>query len=164
MGNERWLPVVGYEGIYEVSDHGRVRNMRGEVRRVAITDWGYEHLGLSKGGVSKDWRVHRLVAMAFVPLIDGKTHVNHINGNKLDNRAANLEWVTKRENEAHANAIGRSHAITNPKRGHKLSVADVAYIRAEYPKGGQSNVLARRFGVHSSYISRVALGLKRERG
>lgn len=163
---EEWRAVVGYEGFYEVSDLGNVRSLRTKrLRRFSITDWGYYHVGLSKNGVAKDWRVHRLVAMAFVPLIDGKTHVNHINGDKLDNRAANLEWVTKRENEEHARLLGRHHAITNPNRGWKLSVADVIDIRSRHASGERVSDIHKDYShVNSCHLYRITQGRGRKLG
>jgi hypothetical protein len=63
---------------------------------------GYHFLGLRVNGVSKKYYIHRLVAMAFIPNQHNKPQVNHINGNKLDNRVENLEWVTNNENKQHA--------------------------------------------------------------
>ena len=112
---EKWLPVVGYEGIYEVSNTGHVRGLRrpknnnggvqiipGRMMTERKNHKGYMTVHLSKDGVQKRVSVHRIVAMAFVENPDGKEQVNHIDGNKLNNRAENLEWVTNNENMQHA--------------------------------------------------------------
>ena len=99
---EKWLPVKGYEGRYEISDLGRVRSLSdGGILRPAVNNNGYSHLTLSKDGKRKDFRVHRLVAQHFIKNDGGKRDVNHKNGIKTDNRACNLEWLTHSENEQH---------------------------------------------------------------
>lgn len=112
----RWLPVVGYEGIYEVSDSGEVRSidrtilsptgkdrfLPGKVIGANIDNAGYLRTRLSRDNKMKNFSVHRLVAMAFIPPIDGKTCVNHKDSNKLNNHADNLEWCTHQENTHHA--------------------------------------------------------------
>lgn len=98
---ERWVKIKGYEERYEISDTGRVRRIDGHIMRSAINQNGYEHIVLSKNGVAKDFRVHRLVAEHFIENKERKRDVNHKNGIKTDNRAANLEWLTHSENELH---------------------------------------------------------------
>ena len=98
---ERWVKIKGYEERYEISDTGRVRRIDGHIMRSAINQNGYEHIVLSKNGVAKDFRVHRLVAEHFIENKEHKRDVNHKNGIKTDNRVANLEWLTHSENELH---------------------------------------------------------------
>lgn len=122
MDRERWLPVVGYEGRYEVSSKGRVRSLTakvfhrhirgaavGYVRKGRILKPGFDRLGYCKvklyaveGTGAKVFAVHRLVANAFVPNSFSKPFVNHKNGLKADNYYKNLEWVTCSENGQHA--------------------------------------------------------------
>ena len=95
---ENWLPVVGYEGLYEVSDLGRVRSLRsGHLLKMA-TNRGYPRVGLNKDGNARAVRVHILVAAAFIgPRPDGQ-EVCHANGVKTDNRVTNLRYDTHAEN------------------------------------------------------------------
>lgn len=111
MQGEEWRAVVGYEGYYEVSNMGNVRSLprqtgkygfNGCWLRPSINEGGYRQVTLSVDGISKTITVHRLVAMAFVPNPDGKPQVNHIDENKLNNNAENLEWVTLHENVLHS--------------------------------------------------------------
>lgn len=113
---EVWKKVRGYDGRYEVSSLGRVRSYANGrwgnkedpiVLKQRNTTNGYLSVYLRKsGGKAKDFRIHRLVAEAFVSNPDAKPDVNHIDGDKHNNCAENLEWVTKSENSIHAFANG----------------------------------------------------------
>lgn len=112
--DEKWLPIKGYEGLYEISDYGRVRslNYRNKgVRKVLschARQGYYIKVALVKNGATKYFRVHRLVAQAFLPPpIEGQTQVEHINTNKIDNRVENLRWCTPKGNMA--NELTRFH-------------------------------------------------------
>ena len=114
MKNEEWRDVVGYEGLYQVSDQGRVkslerkvpkwdgeRTVKERILKPAPTKYGYLQFNLYAGGKQKALTVHRLVCEAFHENPDNKQEVNHINENKTDNRACNLEWCTRTENCNH---------------------------------------------------------------
>lgn len=93
-------PVVGYEGLYEVSDEGDVysltMNLRGPMGLVEH-DGGYLRVALRKSGVAKNLRVHRLVAIAFIDNPNNFPQVHHIDGNKKNNHLSNLEWCDGKE-------------------------------------------------------------------
>jgi hypothetical protein len=93
---------------------------------------------------NKTYKVHRLIAMAFIPNPENKRTVNHKDGNKQNNAANNLEWVTRRENEDHAMANGMK-----PKGerngGAKISDADAEYIRKNYIRRNGVGLLAKKF-------------------
>lgn len=121
---EVWKPIPGYEGFYEVSDFGNIRrnetiteeNSRyGKTRLVmhkarvlkpGKTKRGYLLVVLCRDDGRKSHVVHRLVASAFCKKVDGCEVVNHIDGNKTNNRAENLEWCTQKDNVHHAIRIG----------------------------------------------------------
>lgn len=126
---EAWLDIVGYEGLYQVSNLGRVRsldrgmyvrqdrykqprwtNRKGKILNIYLDGKGYQMVRPSLFGIPKTLMVHRLVAQAFIPNPDNKPAVNHINSNCLDNRAVNLEWCTIAENNHHALTNGRRKA------------------------------------------------------
>lgn len=103
---ETWLPVVGFEGLYEVSDLGQIRSLKCGKRRLmrpGTTSWGYLRVNLTladhKTCVNK--KVHTLVAQAFIPNPENKATVNHKDSNKLNNAVSNLEWNTQIENITH---------------------------------------------------------------
>lgn len=105
--DERWLPVPGYEGLYSISDFGRVRLER--YRRIAQLNElrgktnCYLRIDFSKDGEAKEFLVHRLVMVAFAPITNAeKLQVNHIDGNGRNNRRSNLEWVTASQNARHS--------------------------------------------------------------
>ena len=100
-----WREVEGYEGFYEVSDQGQVRRSgKVNIRKPFIGNSGYPTLSLSKENTQQHHTVHRLVAKAFLP--NRSETVNHINGDKTDNRVENLEWATYSENARHARSTG----------------------------------------------------------
>lgn len=105
LNKEHWRDVAGYEGMYQVSDLGRVRSRKsGEWRvlKVVKSMVGYLLVGLWKDGKKKWFLVHRLVADAFIENDDiGKNEINHINEDKTDNRATNLEWCDRHYNVAY---------------------------------------------------------------
>jgi len=125
---EEWRSVVGHEKTHEVSNLGRVRSKtrlversvprdgsktslytyEGRLIKFYITRKGYHRTSLN----GKKHLVHRLVADAFIPKVEGKTQVNHINGIKGDNRINNLEWCTNAENQSHAWGIGLNKGKT----------------------------------------------------
>ena len=100
---EIWKPIEEVNGIYSVSNMGRVKNNRsGLILKPIKMPKGYTKVNLKINGKSKNKQVHRLVAVAFIPNPKNKTEVNHINGIHDDNRLCNLEWVTGEENRKHA--------------------------------------------------------------
>lgn len=117
---EEWKDIIGYEGYYQVSNHGRVRGVdrsvysnnggyrfcKGRLLTVTKKQNGYIRAELTKCNRKRKILVHRLVASAFIPNPSSKKYINHINGDKADNRVENVEWCTHQENMQHALATG----------------------------------------------------------
>lgn len=95
---EQWKDIRGYEGLYQVSDLGKIRTSKGKNRKQTLNKNGYLYVNLSKNGIAHNYPVHRLVAFAFVKVDDERLTVNHKNEIKTDNRACNLEWMTLEDN------------------------------------------------------------------
>ena len=98
MKNELWKPVKGYEGLYEVSSLGRVRNNKNKILKQFQFQNGYYGITLHKNGVQKTLLVHRLVAETLLQNPDNLSYINHKNEDKTDNRVENLEWCTQKYN------------------------------------------------------------------
>ena len=125
MKNEEWRDVVGYEGLYQVSSEGRVKSLERKDRfgrivkertlKPAVRGKGYLFVVLCASGKTRMFYVHRLVCQSFHENPDNKPQVNHINEDKTDNRACNLEWCTRRENVNHGTRNERSaKALSKP--------------------------------------------------
>ena len=110
MNNEIWKDVVGYEGLYEISNLGRIRSVDrvvegrngivpGKILKTRDNGTGYEKVCLCKSNIKKDLYIHRLVAESFIPNPYGLKDVNHINEIRNDNRSINLEWCTPEYNQ-----------------------------------------------------------------
>lgn len=165
---EDWKPVANWPG-YEVSSLGNVRSLdrhittrtnvrfyKGRILKPTKLKDGYN--GVSFSG-KRTYKIHRLVAQAFIPNPEAKLEVNHKNGNKLDNRVENLEWSTRAENARHAALNGLMAAgERGPYAVHddaKVSAIKAA-IKAN-PEMRHADVGAM-FGVSQTYVSMVARG------
>ena len=122
---------------YQVSDFGKIKNAKGKILKTFINDKGYEIVSLSKNGKQKNERVHRLVATAFIPNEKNKPHINHKDGNKLNNRVENLEWVDRKENIMHRIYSLRLGKIT-PVRCVETDKIYQSQMEAERATGAQN--------------------------
>ena len=107
--SEVWKDIVGYDGLYKISECGEVLNTkRNKLQKSYRHGRGYNRISLTSRGLQRNHYVHRLVGNAFLetPEHIGQTQINHIDGNKNNNHYSNLEWVTPSENMKHAVKIG----------------------------------------------------------
>lgn len=159
--DEIWKPVIGYEGLYDVSNFGRIKIVkRNKIKTQNITKFGYLTFTISKENRIKYVIAHRLVAQAFITNIEKKTQVNHINGIKHDNRVENLEWNTPSENQIHSFHVLNNHApLINIKNTYqyttKLKEKDIKYILQNRSIGVSAIELAKQFNVSCGSINRA---------
>jgi hypothetical protein len=122
---EKWKAVVGYEGLYEVSDEGNVRSvdrvvgtrhLKGRSMKLKKDKYGYLTVGLCMNGRHKYLKIHRLVALAHIPNENDKPHVNHLDEIKHHNHVDNLSWCTPKENANHGTGIARH---SEARKNHK---------------------------------------------
>lgn len=164
--SEEWRDVVGYEGLYQVSDQGRVkslerkdclgRTVKERILKPGVVGDGYLFVVLCAGGKPKTLKVHRLVCQAFHKNPNNKPEVNHVNEDKADNRACNLEWSTRREN--------LNHGTRNIRAGKAISKANSKPL-GQYTLDGElvkiwpsTQEAQRQAGFSQGNISQVANG------
>ncbi len=174
---EQWKPVVGFEGIYEVSSYGRVRSLDryvatgnngkgkrlvpGKVLTPRNDGHGYNALDLRSAGQGKQRfpvKVYRLVAESFLGTPPTPKHVvNHLNGIKSDDRPENLEWATHGENMIHA---GENGLMRNGERSHlsKLTDEQVTRLRSLRSLGATLTELAFWFGITAPTVWAIVNG------
>ena len=166
------IEIQGYEGLYSVTSDGRVwSHPKGtntkNGRWLSLDNSGrYPVVGLMKDGKKKRHLVHRLVAQAYVSNSNNLPQVNHINGNRNDNRAENLEWVTSSENRIHAWNTGlqvatEDHKASARKAGYGrrlLSMEQAKDIRAAYASGDINQYeLAAQYSTSQAVINGIVL-------
>jgi hypothetical protein len=168
---EIWKSIQGYEGSHEISNMGRIRsldrvdcsgrNLKGrELTPFLNKKIGYLQISIKKDGMTKLHRIHRLVAEAFVENPENKSQVNHIDGNKLNNAAFNLEWTTPYENTNHAIDIGLKPSLKGSNGiGSKLTGKQVIEIYKRANDGENQRLLGEEFGVNQRTISAIKHGI-----
>lgn len=164
MSAERWRPIDGTA--HAVSDMGRIRRAlpgpstrTGRILSGSTQRDGYVLVNLSRHGKTRAWLLHRLVAHAFLgPCPQGK-ECNHKNGDKLDNRAANIEYLTRAENMQHAQAAGLlPHYKGGQHPNAKLTNAAARSVKAAMAGGATASVVARKHGVSKSTVYAIVSG------
>lgn len=165
MKNEEWRDVVGYEGLYQVSSEGRVKSLertdrfgrvvKERVLKQDVTHDGYLRVCLYASDKRKWFRVHRLVCEAFRENPEDKPEVNHIDEDKTNNNAVNLEWCTRKENINHGSRNERARKAKSKSVGQ--------YTRdGELIKIWPSTIEAKRqAGFNCGHIYSVANGKRK---
>lgn len=172
---EEWRSIAGFEGYYEVSNHGLIRsvggtkikkngshfNRAGQIIAQRVADHGYVVVMFRKMGKSYLRYVHRLLAQAFIPNPENKGDINHKDGNKANNLIENLEWATRSENIKHS-----YDSLGHPKVSFAGELSAMAKLNNEavrrirrvliprHPIYG-AKALGREYGVDGSLIMRV---------
>lgn len=169
LPTEIWKDILGWEGKYQISSCVRVKSVN---RYVYSKKWnkmafypekimaqsdnceGYMHVTFTDKSLSKRFKIHQLMAISFIPNPENKTHINHKNGIRNDNRIENLEWCTPQENMDHKyNVLGYVHPTG---KENKLSIPIIVI----YPDGTEEKIYgiseaARKLGIWNDPIRRV---------
>ena len=153
---EIWVDVKGYEGLYKISNKGRVLGIKqNKIKKFCKLNSGYYAVGLSKNSKSKTFSVHRLVLENFTNSNTWKEQVNHKDLNKLNNNLHNLEWCTRSQNNKHSYDFGERKRIYGSKIGSsKLNELDIPLIRS-MNKTLSMREIGRRFNVSHKCISAI---------
>lgn len=158
---ETWKPVTADPfSSYDVSDLGRIRNSGGYVLNPAVARDGYRTVSLSHGVVRKTFRVHRLVAVAFVPG-DTNLHVDHIDGNTTNACAYNLRWCTAAENNCFSRQAQRWDPFMHVRNNKILTeeiVLGIRFLAKEFPGSTTIWQLADCFGVSFNCVHAIVHG------
>lgn len=170
---ETWVDIKGFEKRYQISSRGRIRSldrivknypngtrfMKGKILKPMIMNTGYPYVQALIDGVRKNLMIHRLVALAFIPNLQNKPHLNHKDGNKENPSIGNLEWCTHQENMHHAfrtglvpyPPIGKGDACPSSK----LTEQKVKYIKRRIAKGESDREIAIDYGVQHGTIGHI---------
>ena len=159
---ELYVDIRGYEGYYQVSNYGRVRNKKtGKILKPYLTR-GYHRVSLYNDLGRKCKLVHRLVAKAFLPNPHDKPAVNHINGCKTDSNLSNLEWVSASENMSHAHSSGLRPKVNTQGENNgfaKLTEAQVIEIKQLLAEGNlKQKTIGSQFNVSRSTVKDIKSG------
>ena len=162
MTKEIWRDIEGYEGLYQVSDQGRVKSLGHKLRKSerilkpVVRHDGYQVVGLYTGGKPKTLKVHRLVCQAFHENPENKPQVNHLNEIKTDNRASNLEWATAREN---SNFGTRTERLGKAQSKPVAQYAQDGELIKIWPSVRETE---RQTGFRHGYICQAANGKRKQ--
>ena len=156
---EEFRDIPGYEGLYEVSNLGRVRSLETErILKPSKNTWGYLFVSLYKNGIKKAVRIHRLVALAFIPNPDNLPCINHKDEDKTNNTVDNLEWCDDKYN---ANYGTRNERIAEKTRKPVLQFDLLGNFIREWPS---ITKVEEETGIWQTHISKCCLGLRHTAG
>jgi len=150
---EIWKDVKGYEGLYQISNTGKVKSIervdstnvkrKERVLKQCLSGRGYPMVGIYKNGKRTPVNIHRLVAEYFVSNFYNKSQVNHIDGIKENNIYTNLEWCSASENIIHAHKNG----LTNPVKGEQVGSSKLTRAEAQSVKDLKGKLSQRKIGL-----------------
>lgn len=168
--NEVWKPVQGYEGLYEISNLGRLKSpqkvVNGKEGRLhtlkermlnpRVNQTGYYHTALYKNGKPKWYTVHRMVALSWIDNPENKPHINHKDSNRLNNRVDNLEWCTHGENMKHGFLYGNKTQKGEKNNAAKITREIAEAVRALYAEGNLTQwQVGERFGLARCHVKDI---------
>lgn len=159
--NTTWKEIAGLEGRYMVSSKGEIKNIKnGRIRKCSLDRKGYQIFCYYDNGKNHYLKVHRIVAIHFLDNPLGLPQVNHKDGNKINNRVANLEWCTQAENNLHALSKGLRRLPSGENHWQsKLTDQQIIEIRSKYiPRKYSQKKIAEEYGVSQSLIWLIVKG------
>ena len=174
LKNEIWKDVVGFEGIYQVSNEQRIKRIslskitnnvkvdyQERIVKTRLNKKGYVILNLCKNNEKFSTSLHRIIAKSFIPNLDNKSQVNHKNGIRHDNRIENLEWATASENILHSyKVLNKKHNSLGKfnRCGKKVAYYDLSgNIKGTFLSNMEAE---RKLGIKNTNISAVCNGKK----
>lgn len=167
--DEFWLPIKGYECLYEVSNWGRIRSLEKVIEYSNGRSYlyeekilklnpsnGYRTISLVKYKEKTTHMVHRLVGLAFIKNPLNKPFINHEDGDRSNNYYLNLSWSTNSENQFHSyNVLGNKAVRGEDNGASKLSESIIPIIRTLYATGISQNEIGKQFGVCQEAVRKV---------
>ena len=157
MQEEIWKDVIGYEGLYEVSNLGNFRKLcsNGYVKQLKTTtnSRGYHIIDLRKNGKVKQYRISRLIAEAFIPNSENKPYVDHIDTNKSNNCIDNLRWVTPSENSN--NDLSRLHMLESWQNEERRLNQRLMNLRDKHPRARAVCQLDENGNILQTFVTSV---------
>ena len=166
VDQEKWLPIKNYEGVYSISSFGNLRReikgkrtFKGRIIRPSLPHSGYFCVKLTNNKQVKSVNIHKLVIETFKHKRPEGKHINHIDGNKLNNKIENLEYLTRKQNTIHAMKLGlirKGEETTNSK----LNNRDVLKIKNLI---SASNVKASKIAIMFNVSHQCIKDIKKER-
>ena len=160
---EIWKDIQGYEELYQISNYGRIKSLKynkDNILKPYMTSTGYYKIDLRKNNTRKIKPIHKLVAQHFIDNPENKPEVNHKDGNKLNNRVENLEWVTRSENIKHSYKTGLHIHSPDCKRVYQIDVNTEQMIKSY----NSVNAAARQLNLRHESISACANGITNSYG
>ena len=165
---EIWKDIKGYEGKYQISNLGNVRSLYDtnqfkktfRIKKLSLGERsGYKVIALTKNGKRKSFQVHRLVAEAFIPNLQNKPFINHIDENRINNNVNNLEWCTQKENVLHSKyKMYKPKKSKLPTSGEKYIIKRNRYNKIFYEifiyKNGKRTYLGRKNNLKEAILLR----------
>jgi len=166
---EIFKDIKGYKGFYQISNLGNVKslsriinnggretNIKERVLKTKLNH-GYKRVCLNRDSINKDYSIHRLIAISFIPNNENKPHVNHIDGNKLNNSISNLEWCTHAENMNHAFRIGLINNTGQNQTNSILNEGKVKEIKELLKSGLSQYKIGLMYGVSRGAVLGIHL-------
>lgn len=156
--NEIWKPVKDYEGLYEVSNLGRVKSLKfpkHKIMKHTINGIGYTTVRLTKNNYSVNVASHRIIATAFIDNPLNKPNINHINAIRTDNRIENLEWATSKENFEHALMLGNVNPLCEKNCNTKITNEIALDI---YNSQESKKYLCKKYNVSIDVVNNIKAG------